>query len=1188
MVKSKQLSNPASTGGGGGHFEAHIQANFVTLMLSGGYAPCLPCWPIVEIKLQGRIDGYETDDLIVFVQKDDTKERRKLLCQVKLSLAMTKGNPTFAEVIQAAWNDFNNVKVFTKNKDIIALITGPLNSTDGKSVRWLLDQARHTKNSAEFFKNVGQAKFSSKTNRDKLSAIQHHLKAANAGVDVAEGDVFSFLKHFHLLGYDLGKDVGVIASLLHSHISQYNRQHPDYIWTAIVDFVQSVNQNAGTITWDNLPEKLKEEFHQPIVRQIPEYLTNDVEVIADEQPEINWQVHELTSVLLSASLIGGWNESEELDRASISEVSGISYDEWVKGAREILHTNDSPLSLKENQWKVVDRVIYWHMLGTYVFDADLDVLKRTIVSVLSEKDPAFELSTEERYAARVHGKVLRHSSLKRKSLAETIALIGSQPEVLINCSHGKAETVAVLTIREILVNADWVLWGSLNDMLPDLAEAAPNEFLTAVENTLAMNPCPFDELFEQEGTGVFSTNYMVGLLWALETLAWGEELHVRTCVALAELASHDPGGKWANRPMNSLAEIMLPWLPQTIATVEKRQVALKTICREQPLVGWKLLINLLPNQHRTSTPNRKPKWRNIIPDDWDKGVTRDEYWQQSSFCAEQAVSLVGFDIDKISQLVDQFDHLPATASAQLIEIISSKKITKLGEKECLALWNRISKFIAKHRRFTDAKWALSKDQLAPLVSVNDLIAPSNPFFLHNRLFSERSGDLYERKGDWLEQEGKINEDRRRAISELLDIGGVELVIEFSYTIENPRLVGRALGEVSNAVIDSFLLPEKIIENDSVLWNLCSHYAWSRRHALGWKWFDDIDKSNWSSEQISALLRCLPFTGEAWQRVEKNLQEKQNEFWLKTEGNAYQTDEGDDLEYVIEKLLAYDRPYSAIQCFSKIFYDKKPINFSLCCKTLLAAVSTKEPMHQIDDYIIGELIKVLQENTEEDQEALFQVEWAYMSILDEFGHASPKLLESRLANDPDFFCMLIQAIYRSRNDDVKVVEPTEESKRIATNAYNLLHSWKRVPGIQDDGSFDGEWFSNWLLQVIKTTTESGHNDVAFIQLGEVLINSPADPSGLWIHHSVATALNDRLNDSLRDGYKTGCFNSRGAHVVDITGEAERVIALKYRNKAETVENEGFQRFAVSLRELAERYEREAERNIADFDMEVTES
>lgn len=109
-TNSKNISNSFSTGGGGYHFEAHVQASFVTLMLSGGYAPCLPCWPIVEIKLQGKIEGFDTDDLIVVVENTLTKEKRKLLIQVKHYIKITKSCTDFGEVIQAAWNDFNNPK----------------------------------------------------------------------------------------------------------------------------------------------------------------------------------------------------------------------------------------------------------------------------------------------------------------------------------------------------------------------------------------------------------------------------------------------------------------------------------------------------------------------------------------------------------------------------------------------------------------------------------------------------------------------------------------------------------------------------------------------------------------------------------------------------------------------------------------------------------------------------------------------------------------------------------------------------------------------------------------------------------------------------------------------------------------------------------------------------------------------
>lgn len=83
---AKELSNPFSTGGGGAHFEAHVQASFVALMLTGGFAPCLPCWPIKKVKLQGKFLGYDTDDLVVVVASENGQEERKLLVQIKHSI----------------------------------------------------------------------------------------------------------------------------------------------------------------------------------------------------------------------------------------------------------------------------------------------------------------------------------------------------------------------------------------------------------------------------------------------------------------------------------------------------------------------------------------------------------------------------------------------------------------------------------------------------------------------------------------------------------------------------------------------------------------------------------------------------------------------------------------------------------------------------------------------------------------------------------------------------------------------------------------------------------------------------------------------------------------------------------------------------------------------------------------------
>jgi hypothetical protein len=235
---------------------------------------------------------------------------------------------------------------------------------------------------------------------------------------------------------------------------------------------------------------------------------------------------------------------------------------------------------------------------------------------------------------------------------------------------------------------------------------------------------------------------------------------------------------------------------------------------------------------------------------------------------------------------------------------------------------------------------------------------------------------------------------------------------------------------------------------------------------------------------------------------------------------------------------------------------------------------------MDEYQIVDLIGFLQAEPSVSEDDLFRVEWAYVPLLDRQRGAAPELLESRLANDPEFFSEAIQLIYRSKKEDQTSRDPTEESKAIATNSWQLLHQWRTAPGTQKDGSFSEARFTEWLSRVKEICAESGHLEVALINIGEVLIYTPPDPNGLWIHHAVAAALNDREADDMRAGFMTGTYNSRGAHFVDPTGKPERDLAEQLRSKAEEVENAGFQRFAGTLRSVAEGYDREAERVISD--------
>lgn len=1195
---SKQISNPFSTGDGGGQFEAHIATYFVVLMLSNGFVPCLPCLPIQKIKLQGRYKGYETDDMIVFLDDSGNKNNPKLFCQSKHSINITDSDKVFEDVIQAAWNDFNNPNLFTKNKDAIALITGPLCTTDINDTRFILEWAHNSENAEDYVEKVNCANFSSNVKRNKLQAFKTNLTKANDGTPISDETLFEFLKHFNMLGFDLDIESGITLSLLYSLIGQYTHDNAQNLYARLNHIVQTARQNAHIISRDDLPDDLQNIFRQPSHKSIP----NDF-LIRNVQHDVqDWNQYQYASQLAIAVLIGGWNENNESDKEVISQLINIDYDTWIKNIRELLHEKNSPVTLKNGWWSIKDRKQIWNAIGARLYDDNLDKFKQCVINVLNQRDPQFELSVDDRFSAAIYGKVLPHTPLLRKSLAEGLALLGNLPNALTKCSQNKAETIAVLSIREIFENSDWKLWGSLNGLLPILAESAPNEFLEAVEKALRQSLCPFDELFSQEGNGITGGNYLTGLLWALETLAWDEQYIVRACVILGELATHDPGGNWTNRPDNSLTDILRPWTRHTEATFEKRKTVIITLQREVPEIAWELLLSLLPNQHQISTGTHKPTYRKQIHESFEQEVSIEDYWEQVTYYAECVVNMAINNFNKLHEIIDYLDKLPETSFDEVLKYLAAIEITSITDDERQKLWYNLTDFIMKHRRFPDAEWTLNEDIVTRIEDIANKYAPNNPLELHSRLFNELDYDLYEEGDNWQENEKKVIELRIHAIIEILNINGIDSIIQFAESVKHPWSVGFSLGNIDEYKYDLYILPNLLETNNNKLANFTGGYVLSKHKIKGWDWVDGLDISSWSINQLAQFLVYLPFTNETWKRVEKWLgvpekkiwlkyikasvrffkpnwfSEFENEYWQKVNVRSY--DSGEYLNIAVDKLIEYERPFAAIDCLYRNLRNKKALDISRCIKALLAVVYSKEQIHSLDTHHIIEIIKALQNDPKTDPNDLFRVEWANLRLLDRHHGASPKILENRLASDPTFFCEVIRCIYRSEKEDQPIPEPSEQAKAIASNAWNLLYKWQTPPGTQLDGGFSQEKFKQWLDQVKKECDESGHIDIALNEVGKVLFYSPSDSQGLWIDRVVAEALNEKDAENMRNGYRTEVFNSRGAHHVDPTGKPERKLANKYRKMADEIENAGYQRFAVTLRILAETYDREAERIIEE--------
>ena len=856
-------------------------------------------------------------------------------------------------------------------------------------------------------------------------------------------------------------------------------------------------------------------------------------------------------------------------------------DPWVFELREIVQHPSSPLTVKYGRWNVEDRGKLWQTLGSRLFDSDLDVVRQCAVQVLTERDPKFELPPDKRYAASVYGKELRHSHDLRKGLCETLALIGGQPSALTNCSKDRIESTPLLAVRDIFEEADWILWGSLGDLLPTLAEASPEEFMNAVERALHQTPCPFDELFAQEGAGVMGWNYVTGLLWALEALAWDKNCLVRACAILGYLADRDPGGNWANRPANSLTTILLPWMPQTEAPVDKRRVAVEILQKEVPSVAWRTLISLLPNQTQSSMRTRKPQWRNTIPEDWQDRVSESDYREQVASYASLVVNMAFEDAHKLEELIGHLDSLASPAFDQVLDYLSSESVSNEPEERLRGIWSALNLLAQKHKSFSTARWALPVESVTRIENIAARLVPQNPVYRHRILFDWEDLDYGPDSDDLDIQRKRLAERREKAIEDILSYGGVEAIIRLVHDVGSPYHVSESLAAVAGREIDDFILPSLLRSDQDRLRDFVRYYVSCRRYKIGWEWVDDLGRSSWSTPQTAQFLSYLPFGEETWSRVSTWLGDDEGDYWLNDSLNPVFGDA--NIEYGIDKLIAYGRLGAAIRCLVAI-RGNHCIDTRKAVRALLQAVTPPGSIDPLDPYLIGMIIKTLQSDPAIDADDLMSIEWAYLSLLDGGQRVLPKTLESRLASDSNVFCEVIRLLYRSRKEDTSRLEGRGQNEAAVENAWSLLRGWRVPPGMQANGTFSGAEFQMWLSSVKENCQESGHLEVAYTHVGQVLIHCPADPDGLWIHRSAADALNDEGAEEMRTGYYIGVRNSRGAHRIDPTGSPERELARQFEERADQIENAGYYRFAGELRRLADSYDSEAGRIVDEYGAE----
>lgn len=1157
----KKVSNPASTGGAGVNFESQVAAVFVTLMLAGGFAPCMPCVPIRRIGLQASRDGFATDDLVVHCGKSSDKEL-KLLCQVKRSMRFTKSDSDCKDVIKAAWLDFNSDTF--RNTDKIAVVTGLLTRSDTSAVRELLEWARTSADAAELLAKVNHTYFSSKTKQSKLEVFRHHLASA-AGRAVSGYELHDFLCHFHVLGYDLDIHSGLSHALMHTLIGRDSSHIPDHVWAKIVSTVETFKQNGGTITRDNLGDLC------PLFERAT--ITQEEAMPAPTRPSaIIAPQYAQERALLIASFLGSWSDQSEADRDVLERLWAKDIDSLYEQLQQLALAPEVPLELKDGIWVVTDRMRAWDATASHAFDTDLDALTSILKEVLGARNPRFELPPSERFAASIRGMTLPWSDTLRSGLSTTLALLGSKSDTLTHCSSNLRDSAAGDVVRALLSSDDWRDWASVDDILPLAAEASPDQVLTAVDRAAHTDPCPFTQLYAQEGQGQFGTCLMAGLLWALETVAWAPDQLNRATLCLGALAELDPGGQWMNRPANSLSEIFLPWLPHTRAPITRRHAAIKALVRDFPSAAWDLLISLLPNEMTTSSGTRRPQWRQPIGLDEIKRPSGDAYWNDVNVFADLIVEMATADEARLTNLLSRIDHLPDSAFDAVLGFLESPEFMERAVEHKHAVWTQLRKVCRKHRRFPKADWSMPDELISRLEHRASALQPLEPQALYREYFQADDWDLHETT-DWRAGNARLMELRAAGVSAILETDGLEGVLTFIDAVDSPRLVGVALARHSSS-LDTTQLRGHLNSVDTKRREFAEGYIAAAFEGSGQDWLDTLHLQDWPGESVAHLLTVLPFEREIW-TIANSMAHATRTYWKTVRVNPYAAQA--DLDVAITHLLGAGRPRAAIDCMAKKIDDDAPVDIDLAASTLIEAASSTERLDGMHPFHVESVISAIQGDSTLAQDVKCSVEIAYLSLLLNNSRLRPSSLEAALAADPDLFCKLIRTVFRSSLPGVQSKELSEAEKKRAEAVYRLLKSWRQIPGSDPEHGFDATQFNAWIDAAVSSLSESGHLNVGLQHIGSALIHAPPDPDGLWIHQAVAKSLDRSEMEQMRRGFSMGSYNSRGVHWFDLSGQAELDIANGYKAKADALDDRGFSRLAATLRSLADTYSREARRD-----------
>ena len=891
-----------------------------------------------------------------------------------------------------------------------------------------------------------------------------------------------------------------------------------------------------------------------------------------------WLDHPSASALAAVCLVGTWSSDKMADKEAVARVAVRPYDELERDLLELERLDDSPVLHIGTVWKAKSALELLSLFGDRITKAEIDRFFVEAKAILSAPDPELELPESERYAAAVYGKTRPISGLLLDAFCDTLVKLAVRGPAVPSLAGKHIDSRVDKLVRELLRDADATRWLSLSSALPALAEASPDEFLTAVEDSLARSDAPVRSLLtETDSEGAFFGGrcWHAGLLWALEVLGWAPQRLSRVSLILAQLAETQIAGNWSNRPENSLVDFYRTWLPQTAATVEQRIAALDVLIDRETKAAVRLLDALTNTGHDLAHHTARPKWRD---DDSGAGygATGAECYTMLTAAADRHLLLAKQDAQQIAALVRKYPDFDDGRRKIVVDLLNSLNDRSDEEKETVraALRSRIY----WHRNYDDKQNEVDA-LLDPLESAYERLAPTDLAIGNAWLFKDGWVELPARyrEAPYDERHRLIARTRGEVLAELYQQESWSGVVRFAEYANAGWQVGRVIltagvplddvltwivtssGDLERGTQLTMLaagMTSAVIEQEGyeVVGRLLS-LAEMHRQTLDWK---------------VRLLTLAPEGRQIWTIANKLGPEAHDLYWQTCVGGPLLRNDTQEMEYALKQLLQADRPVTALGACHIKFDGIDP---ELTMQMLEGMLRGVEPDARLPEhYHIQEAIDHVEASGQIDRMRLAQLEFGLIKALGFRGEHHAVSLYHVLMSRPEVFVELLGMLYKPRDGEVR--ETTEEEKAAADNAWCILHACKRQPGTAEDGSVTDEMLAEFVHEARKLAVKKDLLERCDSRLGQIMARAPYAEDGVFPCEPVRNVLEAINSEAMLRGFSIGCFNKRGMHSRGVFdgGEQERELASSYRANAKALEITHPHLSAV-LESLAKSYDRD---------------